>query len=220
MFYNTGMKRLFVNDFMLPVLDQHQKHYLKNVLRFKEGQELLVFDGVQEAHAIWSEKRGLIIGEIVRIYKKIEKNHGIAIAPIKTNAFEWMLEKIVEIGVNDIFLLKTQRANHKINLQRARNILIAAAQQSNRIDLPILHEPVMLQDFVKTLDDSWCYGSLLSDAQISDHRNIIIGPEGGWNAIEESILKKYCKGVFLSKNTLRSETAAIVGLSTMIINSY
>jgi 16S rRNA (uracil1498-N3)-methyltransferase len=94
-------------------LEKSNLHYIKNVLRHKNGEEILAFDGQQECLC-------LLNGENIEIVKFIRKNESqktlkLAIAQIKAPRLEWLIEKATEIGVTEIFLLETKFTQNKIH---------------------------------------------------------------------------------------------------------
>ena len=142
----------------------------------------------------------------------------LGISSIKKERFEWLVEKATEIGVDEIFILKTARSqiNH-LNLERIKKIAQSAARQSNRIVIPEIHPEQKLEEFLKNCDKNWAFASLnTQNKEIKNITGIIIGPEGGWSKEEESILTQKSLAITLSHNILRTETAAIISLTKII----
>lgn len=216
------------------LLDKENANYIKNVLRLRDDSSLAIFDGANEYEA-------KLNGKYLHIQKTLRSVENeipcrLAIAAIKQPRFEWLVEKATEIGCTEIFILETKFSQNTIrNYDRLRKITIEAARQCNRISIPKIHVQTKLNQFIANIDNSWAF----AHPYITDHdcdgevkimhspnintlekhyRGIIIGPEGGFDTLEEKILEKHCKKVALSSNILRAETAAIVSL-THICNS-
>ena len=201
--------------------NDHVNHVFR-VLRMKEKEHLQVFnstDGEWDCE-ILNEKTGL-----VQCLKQIKKSETetfgpiIACAIINQNAMSWMLEKITELGAQEIIPLITQYTTHHKNYRedRAQKIIVQACEQCRRIFVPKLHSPIKLEKFLKEYDypQSLLFGDeRLPEGNFYDfiEKNSIflVGPEGGFSNEEYNLLDGYdfVKKVKISKNILRSETAA------------
>jgi 16S rRNA (uracil1498-N3)-methyltransferase len=208
------MKRIFVEKIENNsiILDVDNLHYIKHVLRFTNGQKILLFDGEKEYCGTYNYNR-IDIQNVTRYAN--DKQLWLAIAEIKQHRFEWLAEKAAEIGVTKIFILKTERSQNRINLLRIKKIIIEAAKQSNRVSIPIIHHAISLNDFIISQNAThWCYCSPDSD-NTSTSPNIIgsiIGPEGGFTEEEIKLLNSNMLAIKLNDNVLRSETAALCAL--------
>ena len=214
--YNKNMRRIFVkqiaNEMMLETRDLH---YLKNVLRLGDDVKISIFDGKQEGVAILQNEK-LILKEIIKTVGEKTKIK-LAVAQVKQSRMEWLVEKATEIGVDEIFILKTARVQKHIKFARFENIIKEAARQSMRISIPTIHEAQDFKKFIENLDENWCFGHIQGDiSEAKNIKNIIIGPEGGWTDLELDLLKNKCMPLHLGANVLKTETAAIVGLAKLI----
>ena len=153
----------------------------------------------------------------------------IAISPLKnTSRFEWFIEKATELGVNQITpLICKYSEKKKVNIDRLDRILISSLKQSNQFFKPIINSIKDFEDFIINNEDEKLMANLKTsnkiNGQLFTQKNIclIIGPEGGFSNQEIELAKKHnIKQVTLGKSRLRSETAAIYGLSVIksIIN--
>lgn len=217
------MKRIFIPHLEEKIkLDKENLNYIKNVLRYKSGEQILAFDGEKEALCVFHGEHV----ETIKIVRKNESRHilQLAIAEIKPHRFEWLIEKATEIGVSEIFLLKTKFTQNKIhNIKRTEKIALQACMQCNRITIPKIHPAVTLDEFIdkqKIQKEKWLFGAInfpekennQSSKTIAEKKGIIIGPEGGFCEKEEKKLYQNFEPVKLSHNILRSETAALIGL--------
>ena len=153
----------------------------------------------------------------------------IAISPLKnTSRFEWFIEKATELGVNQITpLICKYSEKKKVNIDRLDRILISSLKQSNQFFKPIINSIKDFEDFIINNEDEKLMANLKTsnkiNGQLFTQKNIclMIGPEGGFSNQEIELAKKHnIKQVTLGKSRLRSETAAIYGLSVIksIIN--
>jgi 16S rRNA (uracil1498-N3)-methyltransferase len=149
----------------------------------------------------------------------------LAFSPIKSNYFNFMIQKATELGVTKFLPIIFDRTIvRKINKERLEKVVIEAAEQSNRINIPPIEQPQTLQNFLKN-DLDLIFTDLNTSNKKIDLKKlttkptcVIIGPEGDFSEEErEEILKfKGVQPIKINENILRSETAVISALS--IIN--
>ena len=180
--------------------------------------------------------------EIVEIRKKIKvkiksiekfesSTHSvhIALSPLKNaSRFEWFVEKSTELGISQITpLICEYSEKKKVNMDRLDRILISSLKQSNQFFKPIINSIKTFENFIKYNEDEKLMANLKTsnklNGQFFTQKNIclMIGPEGGFSEQEIELAKKYSiKQVSFGKSRLRSETAAIYGMSVIksIIN--
>ncbi|MBP9828793.1 MAG: 16S rRNA (uracil(1498)-N(3))-methyltransferase [Proteobacteria bacterium] len=202
-------------------LSKDQRHYLEKVLRFKSGEYFLGFNEKNGEWKIIFEKPD---------YKCINQTREslttqtcwLAFSPLKHDAMNFLIEKATELGVTDFQPIICERTNsHRINIERLTKNVIEASQQCERFDVPRIHEAIDLKKFLKELptDIDWYAAVERSDVEHVKFvfpAGFIIGPEGGWSAEEQLILKKFSKPISLGANILRAETAAVVCLGAKI----
>jgi 16S rRNA (uracil1498-N3)-methyltransferase len=149
----------------------------------------------------------------------------LAFSPIKSNYFNFMIQKATELGVTKFLPIIFDRTIvRKINKERLEKVIIEAAEQSNRINIPVIEQPQNLKSFLKN-DMDLIFTDLNASNKKIDLKMItanptcvIIGPEGDFSELERQEILKF-KGVQpikINENILRSETAVISALS--IIN--
>ena len=138
-----------------------------------------------------------------------------------------MVEKATELGVSKILPIISDRSEKKgFNLARAKKIAIEASEQCGRGDVPIIESSKHLVDSIQDLKNIIIFDSsgVLFDTLLlaADYSllSLFIGPEGGWTEKELNLFKqKNAKILSLGKLTLRAETAAIVALATLGLQS-
>jgi 16S rRNA (uracil1498-N3)-methyltransferase len=148
---------------------------------------------------------------------------------IKKDKLEWVVQKAVELGVTKIIPVISARSEKKdINLNRLNKISIEASEQCGRQDLVEIYQPIKFKDALKQVKgwsflanfdgDNFIDCLKLTNKDKTKPINIFIGPEGGFAEVEIELAKKNnIKIISFGDNILRSETAALVGL-TLITN--
>ena len=212
-------------------LDKPQSHYLTKVMRIKIGNNFSLFNKNGE----WLAKINQISKGIVEfsVIEKIRLKEGskeiwLAFSPIKSNYFNFMIQKSTELGVTKFVPIIFERSIvRKINKERVEKIIIESTEQSNRINVPILEKPQNLKSFLnnnrKKID------LILTDLNTSNRKLeikkesdkplcIIVGPEGDFSENERKQILNFeaVKAIKINKNILRAETATISVIS--IIN--
>ena len=214
---------------MTDKLDKPQSHYLTKVMRIKENEVFSLFNKGGEWEAkILSISKNIVEFDITKQLRQKEstKEMWLAFSPIKSNYFNFMIQKATELGVTKFLPIVFDRTIvRKINKERLEKVIIEAAEQSNRINVPLIEEPQSLSSFLKNHNMDLIFTDLNTsnkkinlDQLTSNPTCIIIGPEGDFSEDERVKILSF-KGVQpikISKNILRSETAVISAIS--IIN--
>ena len=227
-----SLPRLFVNPPLSAGvavgLDAAQANYLGNVLRLKDGGEVLLFDGVSGewlARVVEAGKRRMILGvvEPTRAQEAVP-DLALAFAPVKKGRVDWLVEKAVELGVSHLQPVITRRTIvDKLNLDRMRSHIVEAAEQCGRTALATINEPVKLDAFLTTLDrERTLYfadetgGEPAASAFQPGAATILTGPEGGFTPEEADAIRALpnARAISLGPRILRAETAALAAVTT------
>ena len=199
-------------------------------MRIKESEVFSLFNISGEWEAkILSISKSIVkfnITKTIKTKKKILKELWLAFSPIKSNYFNFMIQKATELGVTKFLpIIFDRTVVRKINKERLEKVIIEATEQSNRINVPAIEEPQSLNLFLKNNNTDLIFTDLNSENKKIDLNQltsnptcIIIGPEGDFSEKEREEILKY-KGVQpikINENILRSETAVISAIS--IIN--
>jgi 16S rRNA (uracil1498-N3)-methyltransferase len=210
-------------------LDKSQSHYVSKVMRIKENEVFSLFNKGGEWEAkILSISKNIVEFDITKQLRQKEttKELWLAFSPIKSNYFNFMIQKATELGVTKFLPIVFDRTIvRKINKERLEKVIIEAAEQSNRINVPLIEEPQSLSSFLKNHNMDLIFTDLNTsnkkinlDQLTSNPTCIIIGPEGDFSENERVKILSF-KGVQpikINENILRSETAVISAIS--IIN--
>src|SRR5690606_39564582 len=139
-----------------PTLDQSR--YLTQVMRLKAGDALLVFNGRDgEWRCTIAEvlKKGVILKPEEQVRpQSFGPDLELIVAVVKKARVETIVEKAAELGARRVRLALTQRTNtDRIRLDRLDAIAEEASEQTGRLDVPVVDDPVRLADILDAWDD-------------------------------------------------------------------
>ena len=209
------------------------RHCVK-VKRHKSGDILKVIDGSGKIYqcTIKEIKKDEALLEINNYEEQISSaiKRIICIAPTKNiDRMEWFVEKSVEIGIDEIAIVHTDRTERtRIKLERLEKICISAMKQSLNVKMPMLlnfatlketveHYKNIRQKFIANGHENAAHFTSLYNAQ-EDSVLVLIGPEGDFTTQEIAFAKDHdLKVCSLGASRLRTETAGVVAIT--LINS-
>ena len=209
-------------------------HHLGRVLRAQPGQLYELSDGA----SVWLGRIDLVDRDRVEFElteplpaPSLQLESTLLLSVVKFDAFEWALEKATELGVTRVVPLAAARSEKALlaaapkRAERWRKILLESAQQSRRVQLPLL-EPLVkpekafaaqngLRILLSEASEATPLRQALSGQQASS-AVLAIGPEGGWT--DEEFAAARAAGFVeasLGKLILRAETAVIAALAAV-----
>ena len=209
-------------------LDKSQSHYVSKVMRLKEKEVFSLFNSSGEWEAkILNITKSIVEFNVTKQLRQKEntKDLWLAFSPIKSNYFNFMIQKATELGVTKFLPIIFERTIvRKINKERLEKVIIEAAEQSNRITVPSIEDPQKLKSFLNNDMDLIFTDLNTTNTKIdikkltSKPTCVIIGPEGDFSEEEREEILKFngVQPIKINENILRSETAVISALS--IIN--
>jgi len=209
-------------------LDKSQSHYVSKVMRLKEKEVFSLFNSSGEWEAkILNITKNIVEFNVTKQLRQKENNKDLwlAFSPIKSNYFNFMIQKATELGVTKFLPVVFERTIiRKINKERLEKVIIEAAEQSNRITVPSIEDPQKLKSFLNNDMDLIFTDLNTANTKIdltkltTKPTCVIIGPEGDFSEQEREEILKFngVQSVKINENILRSETAVISALS--IIN--
>jgi len=232
--------------------DPSESRHLSKVLRKKAGDLVVIFDGqggVQKARILNVSNPLKVTGEILDSPGSPEsaprpcQTLEIFPALIKGPRFEWLIEKLTELGVASIHPVLTERTLVRLQpdqaekkLNRWKKIALAASKQSGRSDVPTFLPPVPLEEALTAqkgdaLDLMLWEGeeittlsqTLLKFRETRRSRGnfsvrLFVGPEGGLTIQEvEKAKKNGVRTVNIGPNILRAETAALASAAVVML---
>jgi 16S rRNA (uracil1498-N3)-methyltransferase len=211
-------------------LQGEQAQHLARVLRAQPGQ---IFDVVANGFLHRAEIVSTSDAEVVfKLHEELESDAALPVhllmAVFKFDHMEWGIEKATELGVARITPVLARRTEKHLaqasakRVERWRRIVLEAAKQSRRTDVPVVDEPLALKAALGMVDA----GTKLLLAETEQENTLsaglvgardvalAIGPEGGWTVEEMALFSENgWRHVTLGPRILRAETAAIAGLA-------
>lgn len=209
----------------ITLLDGDEAHHAK-VLRLSINDEILVTDG-----------RGLLCDAVItadgfritnqRTIPRLYSIH-LFVAPTKNaDRIEWLVEKATEIGVSSVSLVECNRSERtRINDERLKKMAVSAMKQSQQAWVPEIKPLTGFNEIVSTRFDQ-------NFIAFVDHSNpdklkdlavpgksygLLIGPEGDFTDEEvQSAINSGWRKVSLGPTRLRTETAALAGVLTLVL---
>lgn len=212
------------------VLNEDETRHLRDVLRLREGAEVRVFDGAGKefscvVESISKRETALRIkSERAPSAPESDLNLTLAVALLKNEKFDLVVQKATELGVARLVPLTTKRADVKIKdakdavkkLERWRKIALEAAKQSGRAKLMTIENPANFEDFVESENQGARIlfaergGTDFSGIAASGEIVAVVGAEGGWETTEiEKARDSGFQIITFGGRILRAETAAI-----------
>jgi 16S rRNA (uracil1498-N3)-methyltransferase len=237
------MQRLFLRHILADgasiEADRGQANYLLNVLRLKDGDNLLVFNGSDGEWLAAIRATGRKACHLDLVEKVREQTAAIDLqylfAPLKHARLDYMVQKAVEMGAGALRPVITQHTQtSRINMERMEANVIEAAEQCGVIAVPEVLEARPLKDLLAGWTKSDPSRRLLFCDEGEESQNplgelarlaktgpqplaVLIGPEGGFSVEEREMLRAlpFVTPIPLGPRILRADTAAVAALAVV-----
>ena len=217
-------------------LPEEEATHALRVLRLKAGDEMMLMDGKgnyyrAEVTLAHTHHCCYAIKEVLPQERQWKGRVHLAIAPTKMmDRIEWMVEKAVEIGVDELSFLDCQFSERRVvKLPRIEKIVISAVKQSRKAWMTQVNEIKSFDDFINTISTehkyiAHCYDEiprtyLFDELRLSSDTCdavVMIGPEGDFSIDEvRRAMDKGFKSVHLGTSRLRTETAGLSAVMMM-----
>ena len=232
-----GKVRLFVESPLTAgtkvTLTDAQSHYLLRVMRVGAGDRLLVFNGkdgewrVQIADV--KKRAASLVCEAQTAPQTDVPDLWLVFAPIKKTPADYVSQKATELGVRALQPVLTRRTiARRVNTERLRANAIEAAEQSGRVSVPEIREPVSLDALLKSWPKDrhlvFCdeaggaapIAEALASAKGEAHAwAVLTGPEGGFDPEERALVRAnaFVVPVTLGPRIMRADTASLAALA-------
>ena len=217
-------------------------NHIKNVLRMKKGEEVLISDGESREYTCQIDEisQGEVLLAIMdgedanrELPSRIYLFQGLP----KSDKMELIIQKAVELGVYEIIPVDMKRTVVKLDskkqeakLRRGQGISESAAKQSKRIVIPQIHPVLKISEALKYADDlDVCLmpyelaedmqhtRKIIGNIRPGQSVGIFIGPEGGFAPEEvEMALENQVQSITLGRRILRTETAVMTVMSILV----
>lgn len=228
--------RLFVSqslrDGVVVTADPDQAHYLARVLRLSPGARLVLFNG---RDGEWAAEIGSLTKSVgdLRLVERLrpqasEPDVWLAFAPVKKTQTDFIVQKATELGASRLIPILTDRTqSERVRTDRLRATAIEAAEQSERLTVPEIAEPMRLDRLLSEWPEArslyFCAEAgaatplaiALEGAETGAPAGFVTGPEGGFSAAELDLASRspLVLPVGLGPRVLRAETAAVAALA-------
>lgn len=217
-------------------LNAEPSHHLARVLRACIGDPVTIFNGLggeYECEITHIDKRHVTVRVCHFSPRETESPLNLCLAQgiSRGEKMDYTIQKAVELGVKSILPLFTERSTVKLDeerrekrLQHWQSIIISAAEQSGRNQLPTIALPHPFSQGLSTLKNDLCFilsptatQSLRSHTVPPDQRIVLfIGPEGGFSEKEVAQAEQAgCLPLSLGPRILRTETAAVAAITLL-----
>lgn len=218
------------------ILSLEETRHLRDVLRLRAGNEIHVFDGegrefLGEIESV-SKKESVvkIIEEIAPAAPESELDLTLAVALLKGEKFDLVVQKAVELGVTRLVPLNTKRADVKMpdagkKIERWNKIALEACKQSGRARLLKIEAAQSFEKFAETADGARVLfaergGAPFSQIKANKKITAVVGCEGGWEDFEiELAAGRGFQIVTLGGRILRAETA-VIAVAAILQNNF
>ena len=213
-------------------LEKSSSHHLLKVLRKKEGDKLILFDGKGNSclGVITLISRSKLELEIIDVFERtlrsgVDINLGQSL--IKSDPLHLVIQKATELGIVSFSPLITDHSVVRIKATKNRNLkwnLIArnACEQCGENWLPTIADPIDIDQWASTVKSNLKIvlypnaDNKISDLEYKDSVSLAVGPEGDFTNYEvDSLTEKGFIPVTIGKRILRAETAAISAISSV-----
>ena len=220
-----------ITDTGFATLDSEESRHAVRVLRLREGDDINVTDGqghLYRCRVVTADDRACVVeSEKWKVESgkwKATKLH-LAVAPTKNpSRMEWLVEKAVEVGVDEITLLDCDHSERSfLKTDRLERIALSAMKQSLHLTLPRINPAVRLRDWLNNYAGGTPALRLIAHCEADQPRTplasaltpgrdavVLIGPEGDFSEEEIALaLEQGFQPVSLGPSRLRTETAAL-----------
>jgi 16S rRNA (uracil1498-N3)-methyltransferase len=216
-------------------LEEEPAHHLRQVLRLRTGNSIILFDNSGDEYAASLEQVSkqtvkAQVTERLRHEAVATLSIHLLIGISRGERMDLAIQKATELGVNRITPLLTNRCVVKLDEKKRRNrmahwkrVLVSACEQSERCRLPQLDEPEELSLALSQLNlelglllDLQGSQSLQQIAPPETSVTILVGPEGGLTSDERELaIQQGFTGVRLGPRVLRTETAPLAAIAAV-----
>ncbi len=234
---DRNLHRLFNEASLVPgesvAPDRAQANYLLNVLRMRQGGQVLLFNGRDGEWLADVVSQGRKNATLYPVEQTRPQTHPADLeflfAPLKQARMDYMVQKAVEMGAGVLRPVLTEFTQlRKVNLEKMRSYSVEAAEQCGILNLPDIREPQLLETVLEDFDPAqklvFCdevgeSAGLVSQLEPlrGERLAVLIGPEGGFSDNERALLKlqKFVVPISLGPRILRADTAAVAALAAI-----
>ena len=218
------------------VLDHDQTNYVINVMRMKQGDALILFngrDGAWMARVTDAHRKGATLTVSVQTaHQTPTPDLWFGFAPLKTGRLDYLVQKATEMGAGVIqpVITRYTQTRHLRADKLAANI-VEAAEQCEVLSVPVLAPEIELPELIAHWQQTqglrrlvFCDESAPANSPVGTLSDIdglpigvLIGPEGGFSDDERDLLlaQAFVVPISLGPRILRADTAAVAALAVI-----
>ena len=215
-------------------LPEELAHHALRVLRLRDGESVILFDGkgdeVEACLSVRGKAGFAVLGERRSVNRESPLQVVLVQALAASDKMDWVVQKAVELGVSAIQPVQAERSVLRLSAERAekrlahwRQVAVAACEQSGRNRIPEVRALQGLGNWLAAHRDGSCHvlapgGEVgFTDlARLPGPIHVLVGPEGGWTDSELAACDGAgCRRVTLGPRVLRTETAGLAALAVL-----
>jgi 16S rRNA (uracil1498-N3)-methyltransferase len=215
------------------ILDAGQSDYLLKVLRMKEGDSVVLFngrDGAWHSKITKAAKKSLVLEPVVQVaHQTPPSDLWFGFAPLKVGRLDYLVQKATEMGAGTIQPIVTKFTQTRTRPDKLRAWSLEAAEQCEVLTLPVIFPEMDLTGLVEAWRTTQGLRRLIladesapSASPVEQVRQLaglavglLIGPEGGFSDAERDLLlaQDFVVPISLGPRILRADTAAVAALT-------
>lgn len=209
-------------------------HHAARVLRLRDGDPVILFDGTGGEMPAVLRLRGKLCFAELHERREVERESPLRLVLVQALAsgdkMDWIVQKAVELGVAAVVPVQAERSVLRLAGERAakrvehwQQVAVSACEQSGRNRVPVVAPICGLRDYlarpcegVRLTLDPTATQRLLDAGRPAGEVHLLIGPEGGWSDDELAACRSAgCSGMGLGPRVLRTETAGLAAVAAL-----
>jgi 16S rRNA (uracil1498-N3)-methyltransferase len=209
-------------------------HHALRVLRLRDGEPLVLFDGSGGELAARLQLRGKAAIAIRGEHRAFECESPLSLVLVQALAsgdkMDWIVQKAVELGASAVVPLQAERSVLRLAGERAdkrvahwRQVAVSACEQSGRNRVPAVEPITSLRDYLAAAAPAAKFiltpeggRRLAAVERPAAPLHLLVGPEGGWSDEELALCRMSgCIEVGLGPRVLRTETAGLAAIAAL-----
>lgn len=250
MYYRSEGENLMQRYFLKENAECHQRffitqkediHHIKNVMRLSVNDEIIInfLNGTYKSKILSTDDSiEIMTVELINIHTELPVEITICSGLIKSDKYEWLLQKGTELGATSFIATHMDRSivkltESKVNkkLDRWQKIVKEAAEQSYRQMIPevkyisnlnAIYDMINKYDYVLIAYEETAkngeksnFKKVIQNLDKDSHILLIFGPEGGFSSEEINLFSDKAIKIALGPRILRAETAPLYALSAI-----
>ena len=209
-------------------------HHAVRVLRLRDGERIVLFDGEGGEAEATLQVRGKAAWAQVEARHEVDRESPLQIVLVQALAagdkMDWVVQKAVELGASAIQPVQAERSVLRLVGERAdkrqahwQQVAVAACEQCGRNRIPEVRPLQPLTHWLAAHRGALCYvlapggaASFAEEPAPQQVVHVLVGPEGGWSDAELAAFDAAgCRRVRLGPRVLRTETAGLAAIAAL-----